>query len=140
METGSSVQDAETEAIRRCLLQVRGSAASAEAAKGRRVLVLVDSSSVLWVIEKVWRQGTYDALRAEHRRGMIEDIVRLRLELGGVVFLWVRGHGGVFPNAYADTVAKAFLDEQPDGRVPRQRVSLIRYLTGGAVGGRGRTR
>ena len=132
MAAGSTVQDAETEAIRRCLRQVRQEAGTAAEAGARRVLILGDSLSVLLVIEQVWREGTYDALRSQHRRAMLEDITRLRLELGGVVFLWVRGHGGVFPNAYADTVAKAFLDEAPDGESPTQRVSLVRYLTGGA--------
>jgi len=134
LPSGSTVQDAEVWAVRQHLRRIVDEAG--DAATERRVLMLVDSRSALDDIEGAWRAGRYSALRLRHRRGMLEDIVRCRLQLGAVVFLWVRGHGGIVPNAMADTVAKAYLDEPPEDARPRQTATLIRYgvhVAGGAV-------
>ena len=69
--------------------------------------------------EAVWRMGTAEAFRLRNRRGMMEDIIRLRRELGAVVFQWVRGLGGVHCNAHADMIAKACLDEGVEDSVGR---------------------
>merc|ERR1712086_797312 len=54
---------------------------------------------------------------------------RLRRSMRAVVFLWVRGHAGVYCNAYADTIAKASLDERVEGGQVEQRATLVRYET-----------
>ena len=57
----------------------------------------------------------------------MEDIIRLRRAMGAVVFQWVRGHGGVHCNAYADMIAKACLDEAVADDVGTQRATAVRY-------------
>ena len=47
--------------------------------------------------------------------------------MGAVVFQWVRGHGGVHCNAYADMIAKACLDEEVGDDVGEQRATTVRY-------------
>ena len=115
------MQDAEMEAIRRCLRWVAEEAVQDGGLVRRRVLVLGDSIGVLQDIEAVWRMGTAEAFRLRNRRGMMEDIIRLRRDLGAVVFQWVRGHGGVHCNAHADMIAKACLDEGVEDSVGEQR-------------------
>merc|ERR1712086_755580 len=92
-------------------------------------LIMGDSLGVMRDIETVWRAGTLDELRLRHRRAMVEDIVQLRRSMRAVVFLWVRGHAGVYCNAYADTIAKASLDERVEGGQVEQRATLVRYET-----------
>ena len=135
LAAGASVQDAEMEAIRRCLRWVAEDAALEGGPIRRRVLVLGDSIGVLQDIEAVWRAGTTEAFRLRNRRGMMEDIIRLRRELGAVVFQWVRGHGGVHCNAHADMIAKACLDEEVVDSVGEQRATTVRYEVRSETGG-----
>ena len=65
----------------------------------------------------------------------MEDIIRLRRELGAVVFQWVRGHGGVHCNAHADMIAKACLDERVEDSVGEQRATTVRYEIRSETGG-----
>ena len=135
LAAGASVQDAEMEAIRRCLRWVAEEAVQDGGLVQRRVLVLGDSIGVLQDIEAVWRMGTAEAFRLRNRRGMMEDIIRLRRELGAVVFQWVRGHGGVHCNAHADMIAKACLDEGVEDSVGEQRATTVRYEIRSETGG-----
>ena len=135
LAAGASVQDAEMEAIRRCLRWVAEEAVQDGGLVRRRVLVLGDSIGVLQDIEAVWRMGTAEAFRLRNRRGMMEDIIRLRRELGAVVFQWVRGHGGVHCNAHADMIAKACLDEGVEDSVGEQRATTVRYEIRSETGG-----
>ena len=132
----ASVQDAEMEAIRQCLSWVEEEAGGGDGLRQRRVLVLGDSIGALQDIEAVWRAGTTEALRLRNRRGMMEDIVRLRRAMGAVVFQWVRGHGGVHCNAYADMIAKACLDEEVRDYTGEQRATAVRYEIRSEVDGR----
>ena len=49
---------------------------------------------------------------------------------GDLVLQWTPAHSGVFPNHYADVVAKAFLDRAPSGgggTLPMRHGSLVQY-------------
>ena len=101
--------DAEAYAILRYLQSVVDRAPVPEQ---ERVLVMSDSRAVLDVVEAVWRSGNAAMAKSRDRGAMFEAICALRARLGGVLFVWTPGHGGVCHNEVADAVAKAHL-EQP---------------------------
>ena len=78
-------------------------------ANDRRVLVLSDCYNALRAIEETWR-GKGKPYRERSGGAVIEAINNIRQQLGSVVFIYVPSHAGVVPNAYADGIAKAYLD------------------------------
>ena len=92
----------------------------------RRCLVMSDCRNALIQIERAWRRGRAVAVRGEARGAMLEEICNIREEMaregGRVILVWVPGHRGVAPNAYADAIAKAYLhDEVGDVMAPTVR-------------------
>ena len=95
---------------------------------GERVLILSDCRAALFAIERAWRAGSYDALRTTEGGEVIETIIRRRLRLGAVVFIFTPSHqAGIMPNAYADAIAKSHLSEEP--QIPQLEVEsrLVKY-------------
>ena len=148
MPAGSSVQDAELAAIVDYLQHVWVSAG--EGGEPASVLVYSDCFSVLRDIETARRARSGRELRSRNRRQMLERVVALAgsERMRSVVFIWVRGHGGVLPNHVADAVAKAALrsrvvdlprllagGRQRLGESLPARVSSVRYEVRDGVGG-----
>ena len=108
----STIVDAEMYAVLLYLRKKVGDSGSG--ARSRRCLVLSDCQPALKAIETAWRRGRYESGRGGDRGAMLEEICRLRAELGTVVFLWVPSHRGNSANSMADAVAKAYLYSTPD--------------------------
>ena len=113
MLAGASIADAEMAAVLQCVM----AAGRQDIGRAPAVLVIGDSHSVLWAVEKAWRTGSaWQVREIGHRREMLEAICLERLrwqrELGGgrLDMLWVPSHSGVAGNSMADTVAKAYID------------------------------
>ena len=132
MEAGSTIADAELVAVARCVR--RAGRRADESRRAPRVLLLGDSHSVLWAVEKAWRSGSAWRLRSGHRQGLLEAIClerrRWQVEFGGgtLVTLWVPSHAGITANGAADAIAKAYVDEAVRGDIaPSRRASLVEY-------------
>ena len=109
LPSGSSVPDAELVAIVQYLEHVWTSVGAG--GTPARVLILSDCLGVLTAIEKARRARSLRELRTKHRRLMIGRVLALvnSARISVTVFVWVRGHRGVYPNHYADAVANAAL-------------------------------
>jgi hypothetical protein len=88
------------------------------------VLVVSDCEAALSTIESTWREGLGEKDR--DRRAMLEGIIEARKLLGTVTFVWCPGHSGVAMNAYADAVAKAYLDRPPNKQITEHIASKVR--------------
>ena len=142
MLAGASIADAEMAAVLQCVM----AAGRQDIGRAPAVLVIGDSHSVLWAVEKAWRTGSAWRVREiGHRREMLEAICLERLrwqrELGGgrLDMLWVPSHSGVAGNSMADTVAKAYIDEVAVPVGAARKAALVRYykrvdMPGGAPG------
>ena len=83
---------------------------------GSEVNTLSSMKNPLWYIIHTTRTGSAWLLRGQHRQSLLESISlrRARWVLGGgnVVFQWTPAHRGVYPNHYADVMAKAYLGRE----------------------------
>ena len=128
---GSSIADAELTAIDACMLRAEASPRGTEAP---RLLILSDCNPAIEAVQTAEQTGSAWHLYKHHRPALLERIslraARWRRAGGDLVIQWVCAHCGVFPNHYADVVAKAYLGrkvEDPyDGKLARE-ASLIAY-------------
>ena len=128
---GSSIADAELTAIDACMLRAEASPRGTEAP---RLLILSDCNPGIEAVQTAEQTGSAWHLYKHHRPALLERIslraARWRRAGGDLVIQWVCAHCGVFPNHYADVVAKAYLGrkvEDPyDGKLARE-ASLIAY-------------
>ena len=102
------VVDAELYAV---LLAVREVSRRTGAAQ-RRCLVMSDSISALRMVEAAWRRGVKATGGGRNREAILEAINTYRGKLEKVVTMYVPAHAGVSPNAMADAVAKAYLQQE----------------------------
>ena len=110
--------------------------AKSDGTSAPRLLIGSDCTAVLLAIEKGWRGGSGWRLGNQHRQVLLERILLRRAEWerrgGAVVFLWTPAHRGVYPNQYADTIAKAHVDRPtaPQYTMPiGRRGSMVQYET-----------
>ena len=101
----ADTMQAELTAILTYLQQIASQADAGE----RRVLIMSDCLNALRAIEETWR-GEGAPYRQRSGGGAMEAINTLREQLERVVFIYVPSHSGVVPNAYADGIAKAYLN------------------------------
>ena len=73
---------------------------------------MCDCKGALRAMETAWRGGGVEELKRSKRGGILEAICRLRAKLEIVVFMYVPAHRGVSMSAYADAVAKDYLQEE----------------------------
>ena len=132
LESGASIQDAELLAVEAC--SKGAEARSPDSREAPRLLVLSDCLSVLVAIERAWRQGSAWRLYTQYRSSTMESIMLRRRawqqRQGAMVFLWIPSYAGIFPNAYADAVAKAYLGRPipEDMRTaPASRAAVVGY-------------
>ena len=116
---GATIADAELTAIDACMRQAEERAAEGTSP---RLLVMSDCTSVMIEVDKAWAAGSAWNLYNHHRRVLLERISLRRKRWmegdertkgGGVlIMLWTPAHRGVYPNHYADVVAKSFLGRE----------------------------
>ena len=111
------VMDAELMGVLAYLERVVGRAEAEGTAGEKRVLVMCDCKGAMTAIESAWRGGGVDELRRAKRGGILEAICRLRAKLELVVFMYTPAHRGASMSAYADAVAKAYLQERVCGEI-----------------------
>ena len=114
LPAGATIADAELTAIDACMAHAERS--WTDQAAPPVLLILSDCTAVLQEVESAWRTGSAWLLRGQHRQSLLESISlrRARWVLGGgnVVFQWTPAHRGVYPNHYADVMAKAYLGRE----------------------------
>ena len=99
-----------------------------------RLLIVSDCTAVLQEIDAAWSTGSAWRLRGHHRQTLLERISLRRARWaragGEVIFQWTPAHRGVYPNHYADVLAKSYLGRDAggihDGGLGRQ-ASLVQY-------------
>ena len=129
------VMDAELMGVLAYLERVVERAEEEGTAGERRVLVMCDCKGAMTAIETAWRGGGVDELRRTKRGGILEAICRMRAKLGLVVLMYTPAHRGASMSAYADAVAKAYLQERVcEGLAEWLRVLLIRDREGREFG------
>ena len=106
---GSTVQDAEMQAMLACVRWAADPRNGDTTVRERRLFILSDSNTQLGQVEKALRGPGPRGLRGAQRRGALEELTKLRLTMAKVVTQFVRSHEGVRPNAHADMVATAFM-------------------------------
>ena len=97
------VVDAELAAV---LIVMKEVAEKKDAGK-RRVMIMSDCMSALWMIEKAWRAKDRAEYAHGERGSMLEAICTHRERVESAVFVYVPAHRGFAANAYADAAAKA---------------------------------
>ena len=128
---GASIADAEMTAVSACMETAER---EAEGGGPPRLLIVSDCTAVMQSIQAAWDTGSAWHLRSHHRQALLERILLMRarwLRNGGtVIFQWTPAHRGVYPNHYADVLAKAYLGRELvhpfDGDMGRQ-ASLVQY-------------
>ena len=129
------VMDAELMGVLAYLERVVERAEAEGTAGERRVLVLCDCKGAMTAIETAWRGGGVEELRRTKRGGILEAICRMRAKLGLVVFMYTPAHRGASMSAYADAVAKAYLQEKVgEGIAEWLRTLMIRDREGREFG------
>ena len=104
------------------------------ATQAPRLLVLSDCTAVIMAVERARGAGGAWRLYRGHRATILERIM-IRWERwlgsgGDLVLQWTPAHSGVFPNHYADVVAKAFLGRDasaPYDRPLARQATLVEY-------------
>merc|ERR1712086_401475 len=124
---GSTVQDAEMQAMLACLRWAADPRSSDVAVGERRLYILSDSNTQLGQVEKALRGMGPRMLRGAHRRGALEEATRLRLTMAKVITQFVRSHEGVRPNAHADMVAAAFMRADEADVHARRQAGLLEF-------------
>ena len=98
----------ELTAIDACMLRAEASPRGTEAP---RLLILSDCNPAIEAVQTAEQTGSAWHLYKHHRPALLERIslraARWRRAGGDLVIQWVCAHCGVFPNHYADVVAKA---------------------------------
>ena len=111
LPAGFETDDAECYAVLKALREVcQRTEADGGVLADQRLLILSDCAPVVAQVERAYREGTADGLRATDRGAMLEAICTLRNRLQRVVILWAPSHEGVTPGGYADAAAKGGLE------------------------------
>jgi len=81
----------------------------------QRCLILSDCKAALEALEREYSgQTPHNADRRTLLTAIHAPLTALRCKEGYATFLWTPGHGGVAPNAVADTTAKTYLAANDD--------------------------
>jgi DnaJ-domain-containing protein 1/ribonuclease HI len=115
LPAGSSIADAEMTAVDACMAHADAVwRQRPDGSTAPRLLVLSDCTAVVISIDAALQMGSAYRLFKQHRAGLLERIAlrakAWRQQGGELVLQWTPAHRGVFPNHYADVVAKAFLE------------------------------
>ena len=78
-------------------------------AKSCRCLLIMDCKGAMELMEQAWRKGSAQAMAGMGRAGVLEAICRCRRRLDLVTCMYCPAHIGVSCSAYADGVAKEYL-------------------------------
>ena len=99
-----------------------------------RLLIISDCTAVLQEVQGAWDRASAWRLNGHHRQAILEQISLRRarwVRAGGeVVFQWTPAHVGVYPNHYADVLAKAYLGRDVAGAYAEglhSRATLVQY-------------